>query len=325
MPNRLIKETINESRGLTSCTFFAQDLYKRLITYADDYGRFNADPQIMIARLYPRELAVVSVDDLMDALVELTGAGKIAFYTSTARKEVYGAFPKWGEHQRLRDSKKKMPDPAETAVNDWYLRRFIPVDLKVKIVQRDNFKCKICGKHVAETNDALRLVKMSSGQFHIDHIVPCNQGGRATEENLRLTCPKCNLSRKKTFSFDEVLSFNESCGELPQVAASCGELPPESNPIRIQSESNPKESSARFTPPTLEEMTAYFLEKGGTEQQAAICYSFYDSKDWMVGKTKMKKWRSAVTGWIARDRERGHTPSQPKGGMTSAWDSYESF
>jgi hypothetical protein len=72
-------------------------------------------------------------------------------------------------------------------------------------------------------------------------------------------------------------------------------------------------------------MTAYFLEKGGTEQQAAICYSFYDSKDWMVGKTKMKKWRSAVIGWIARDRERGHTPSQPKGAMTSAWDSYESF
>lgn len=95
----------------------------------------------------------------------------------------------------------------------------------------------------------------------------------------------------------------------------------------IQSESNPNPNpnKARFTPPTLEEMTAYFLEKGGTEHQAAICYSFYDSKDWMVGKTKMKKWKSAVTGWIARDKERGYAPSQPKGGMTSAWDSYESF
>ena len=84
MPNRVLKDSINESRGLTSCTFFAQDLYKRLITYADDYGRFNADPQIMVARLYPRELAVVSLDDLTDALIELVGVGKIAFYTSNA-------------------------------------------------------------------------------------------------------------------------------------------------------------------------------------------------------------------------------------------------
>ena len=78
MPNRVIKETINESRGLSDCSFFSQDLYKRLITYADDYGRFNADPQIMLARLYPRELDIVSLDDLIDGLTELAGVKKIA-------------------------------------------------------------------------------------------------------------------------------------------------------------------------------------------------------------------------------------------------------
>lgn len=253
MPNRIIKDSINESRGLTSCSFFAQDLYKRLITYADDYGRFNADPQIMVARLYPRELSVVSFEELTEGLIELVGVEKIKFYTSSGRKEIYGCFPHWEEHQRVRDGKKRLPDPEDTAVNDWYLRRFIPTQMKADIIQRDKFRCQACGKHVAEMTDAYKLVKMATGCFHIDHIVPCNQGGRATMENLRLLCPKCNLSRKKTFTYEEILSFSgelpqsaASCGELRRVAASCGELPP--NPIQSniesESESNP-ESHAR--------------------------------------------------------------------------------
>lgn len=238
MPNRILKESINESRGLTSCTFFAQDLYKRLITYADDYGRFNADPQIMIARLYPRELAVVSLDDLMEGLIELCGVNKIGFYTSAPREEVYGAFPNWNEHQRVRESKQKAPDPTDTTVNDWYLRRFVSLDMKAAIIERDGFKCKVCGKHIAETDDARKLVKMGTGLFHIDHLVPCEQGGRATMENLRLTCPKCNLSREKAFSFDEIIAFTENRGELPQVAADSGLNP-------IQSESNPNPNPTR--------------------------------------------------------------------------------
>jgi DnaD/phage-associated family protein len=242
MPNRIIKESINESRGLTSCTFFAQDLYKRIITYADDYGRFNADPQIMLARLYPRELAVVDLDDLMDALVELTGVGKISFYTAKPRKEVYGCFPNWAEHQRLRESKRKLPDPTDTEINDWYLRRFIPIDTKIAILERDAFKCQECGRHVGECDDAARFVKMGFGLFHIDHIVPCQQGGRATMENLRLTCAKCNLSRKRSFTFDEIIEFAASCGELRRDSETCG-----LNPIQSESESesNPKPKRER--------------------------------------------------------------------------------
>lgn len=244
MPNRILKDSINESRGLTSCSFFAQDLYKRLITYADDYGRFNADPQIMVARLYPRELSVVSVEDLNEGLIELVGVGKIGFYTSSPRKEVYGAFPNWSDHQRLRDSKKKNPDPTDTAVNDWYLRRFIPIEMKIAIIERDGFKCKLCGKHIAETTDAKRLVKMGTGMFHVDHIVPCQQGGRATMENLRLTCPRCNQTRKKTFSYDEILQFAANGGELPQAAESSG-----LNPIQSESESETKTKAKSATAP----------------------------------------------------------------------------
>ena len=232
MPNRIIKESINESKGLSECSLIAVDLYKRLITYADDYGRFNADTTIMLARLYPRELESVTQDDVISATVELVGAEKIGFYTSEARRDVYGCFPNWGEHQRVRQSRKKYPDPDDTTVNDWYCQRFVPVEMKIAIIERDSFKCCECGKYISTERDARRLVKQANGMYHIDHVVPVNQGGRATMENLRLTCPTCNRTRKKQFSFSEIVAFAASGGELPRVEAT-GRL----NPIRIQSES----------------------------------------------------------------------------------------
>ena len=210
MPNRILKESINESEGLSNCSFFAIDLYKRLINYADDYGRFNSDTIIMRARLYPRELEEVSEEDIIDGLAELAGVGKIQFYTPRVfnqfgKKGVYGAFPNWKEHQRIRESKKKCPEPDDTSVNDWYLRRFVPLDMKVQLLERDGFKCQLCGKYVTSCRDAKRFVKLGSGLYHIDHIVPVLQGGRVTMENLRITCPDCNLKRHKTFTFKEIL------------------------------------------------------------------------------------------------------------------------
>ena len=77
MPNRIIKESICESIGLTNCSVFAQELYKRLLTYADDYGRFNADTMIMRARLFPREYEAITEQDIIDALIDIAGKGHI--------------------------------------------------------------------------------------------------------------------------------------------------------------------------------------------------------------------------------------------------------
>ena len=207
MPNRIIKESINESKGLSEVSYFANDLHKRLITYADDYGRFNADTAIMLARLYPRDIGYITEEDINNALIELVGVGKIVFYTAeifhsrAPSRGVFGYFPRWQEHQRVRDSKNKCPEPKSLDVNDWYLRRFIPIDLKVQIIECDKFKCRICGKFVTSCKDAKKFVKLGTGTYNIDHIIPVIQGGRATHENLRLTCPECNKSRKKGLYF----------------------------------------------------------------------------------------------------------------------------
>ena len=58
----------------------------------------------------------------------------------------------------------------------------------------------------------------------------------------------------------------------------------------------------RFSPPTDIETVAYFIEKGSNNIEAEKFWLFYDSKNWMVGKSKMKKWQSAASGWITRNK-----------------------
>jgi len=328
MPNRIIKDTICESKGLSEVSFFAEDLYKRLITYADDYGRFNADFEIVLARLYPREINLVSVDDIEDAMTELAGVGKIAFYTSNGRDDLYGCFPNWNDHQRVRDSKKKIPEPDDGSINDWYLRRFIPISLKADIIERDNFICQECKKLICPgVHSAKRLVKMGAGLFHIDHIVPVNQGGRATFENLRLLCPDCNRRRKRHFTFEEILAFTqESCadsGKENKLAATCRESPPnpiQSNTNRIQSESesntkararkSPKKSEA-FVPPTLDEVRAYCRQRNSPVDPVQFFNYFTadPSRAWIDAKGQpVLNWKQKIVTW----EKFNVTPKKPK-------------
>ena len=57
-----------------------------------------------------------------------------------------------------------------------------------------------------------------------------------------------------------------------------------------------KKATSRFTPPTLEEVKAYCLErKNNVDPERFIDY--YTSNGWVVGKNKMKDWKAAVRTW----------------------------
>lgn len=96
------------------------------------------------------------------------------------------------------------------------------------------------------------------------------------------------------------------------------------NALRTDSESNatqdtlpitqdpsPKKKGAnKFTPPTLDEVQAYFEEKGEApfpaRSESEKFIDFYESKGWMVGKNKMKSWQAAVRNWIKRNEGNNH-------------------
>lgn len=59
----------------------------------------------------------------------------------------------------------------------------------------------------------------------------------------------------------------------------------------------------RFTPPSHAEVQEYCTENGYHVDVDAFI-DFYQMKDWMVGKNKMKDWKAAVRNWHRRDGEK---------------------
>ncbi|MBP5269553.1 MAG: HNH endonuclease [Clostridia bacterium] len=56
--------------------------------------------------------------------------------------------------------------------------------LRYDILNRDGFKCVICG---ATARQGARL--------HVDHIIPVSKGGKSVPENLRTLCERCNIGK----------------------------------------------------------------------------------------------------------------------------------
>jgi len=61
-----------------------------------------------------------------------------------------------------------------------------------------------------------------------------------------------------------------------------------------------------FQVPTLLEVEQEFFEKTNDRDFAHTIavkfWNFYDAKGWMVGKTKMQKWKSAVMTWLNKEQ-----------------------
>lgn len=51
-----------------------------------------------------------------------------------------------------------------------------------------------------------------------------------------------------------------------------------------------------FVPPTVQEVKDY-LSSVGSSLDAESFVAFYESKGWMIGKNKMKSWKSAIVTW----------------------------
>ncbi len=72
MPTRILRDGIIDSKAVNALSEPAEILYRRLMSVVDDYGRFEADPELIRARCFPRQLDRWSVDRIDGVLQELT-------------------------------------------------------------------------------------------------------------------------------------------------------------------------------------------------------------------------------------------------------------
>ena len=108
MPNRILKESICTSDSISSLTDFQEAFFYRLIVNCDDFGRMDARPAILKARLYPlRER--LTLKEIQSALRALADAGCVEVYEVDGKPYLH--LPSWEVHQQIRAKKSKYPSP----------------------------------------------------------------------------------------------------------------------------------------------------------------------------------------------------------------------
>ena len=76
---------------------------------------------------------------------------------------------------------------------------------------------------------------------------------------------------------------------------------------------NKKTKAKKFTPPTIGEVRAYCHERNNNVDPE-YWHDFYTSKNWMVGKNKMKDWKASVRTW-----ERNSNNNQGLTSTSKSW------
>lgn len=109
MPNRILKESICTSDSVETLSSFEETFFYRLIVNCDDYGRFDARPAILKARLFP--LKDIREKQITDSLYKLSLAGIVQLYECDQKP--YLQLSAWERHQQVRSKKSKFPSPDD--------------------------------------------------------------------------------------------------------------------------------------------------------------------------------------------------------------------
>lgn len=110
MPDRMIRDRARRSPTLQAQSDASERAWWRLTITADDYGRFDADAEVLLSDLFPRRPSGWTSRRMRAVLDEWTRTGLVHVYENGDGRP-YGHMVTWFEHQRRRESKPKFPEP----------------------------------------------------------------------------------------------------------------------------------------------------------------------------------------------------------------------
>ena len=110
MPNRIIRESCRTSPNLALLSHGAERFFWRLITVADDYGRFEAEQDVLLCACFPKLLDRVKLTHIKEWFAELVTCQLVTTYVVSTR--TYAFFNTWQHHQRTRAQHSKYPSPS---------------------------------------------------------------------------------------------------------------------------------------------------------------------------------------------------------------------
>lgn len=139
------------------------------------------------------------------------------------------------------------------------------------------------------------IIRFESGVIVIKHWRMHNtlRKDRYTPTNFQEELKQLGIKDNKAYT----LGCQTVAKRLPQVSIEEVSIEEES----IEKESKEKKTRSRFSPPTLEEVKTYCLERGNNVDPERFI-NYYTSNGWKVGKNPMKDWKAAVRTWERDDK-----------------------
>jgi hypothetical protein len=192
MPNRIIKESIRESDSIDNLTPEAEVMFYRLITYADDYGRFKAHPRIINPAIFP--LKSYTDNQVIKWLDEIGNNNMVLFYKGTDSK-LYGYFTNWHNYQQVRNKKSKHPEPNGS--------QFTTVS---ELLQTFEIKCY---QLQSNDNNSNQLTADDSNCEHLIGLAPVIQSNPIQSESNPIDAIDINCNQKHGEFKNVTLSVKE--------------------------------------------------------------------------------------------------------------------
>jgi len=113
MPNRILREGILTSPKMAILNWAEEVLYRRLHSVVDDFGRYFADPGLLRAACYPRQLNKVSDSDIEKWLQAIEKAALVRVYPALDGERYVEVL---AFRQQVRAKESKFPQPCVPCV-----------------------------------------------------------------------------------------------------------------------------------------------------------------------------------------------------------------
>lgn len=155
MPNRIIKESIRTSYEVDELSPEAEVTFYRLITFADDYGRFPSDARVLQSSLFPLKTSIRS-SDFTRWIAELISADLVQLYIGSDGKP-YGAFTTWNKHQNVRATKSKYPDAKNRDTYTSIKKQMEAIKNNRKQLNTDDINCNQLQSNVPVLDTRTRI------------------------------------------------------------------------------------------------------------------------------------------------------------------------
>jgi predicted restriction endonuclease len=163
-----------EFRGITIHSFSLEELYNlpeidpALILYKAIY-------QTKYGGIGTFEDYAYNADEFIDRTIDHAGEKLVRFLEVYVKVDNQSGY--FEEQLKLGRFNAKLDKRPDHIIS-------IQVSLRYKILKRDEYKCRICGR---SANDGARL--------EVDHIFPRAKGGKDNPENLWTLCFDCNRGK----------------------------------------------------------------------------------------------------------------------------------